>query len=70
MTDQLSAPSGFAAMHGSAFEPRKSWVLVGPSRRVVHLSDNKKILQALARKGDEILRAQIVPLEKTDHENT
>ena len=51
------------ALNGyAAFEPRKSWVLVGPNNRVIHLADNRNMLDALLRKGDRIARAVISPL--------
>lgn len=59
--------SGSTTNSSAGFEPRKSWVLVGPDDRVIHLSDNRKMLVAMLAKGDRIERAQIVPLTETFH---
>ena len=58
-----SEKAGFAVARGwAAFEPRKSWVLVSPGNKIIHLADNRRVLKLLMRKGDRIERAQISPL--------
>ena len=46
----------------ATFLKRRSWALIGPHNKVIHMADNRQMLKLLFRKGDRIERCEIGPV--------